>query len=333
MSNCLVTKLKGQVINDNLPYLGFITIKAQAGDSFVASQRKVQIDSSTSVTLEIISPDGYFVDNQGNRVDSSTIGFSADGRKFTYRSNITQTTTYLSNHNVEVKISKYDLNLLYVGRAITCDYNQLSYAGINDGYFGLIISPSGNRENIEALEYVPISKFSNYESPNPGLYGDVGKLTLTASGDNFNIRKSSCTGKLTIPSGRQGTLNIKETKVEFDFDTMPVTNLIFVDVTNAPNVRGNCNTIFSKINNKATTDVYLRGTQCTGSLETMLESIYSVTRTVDNMAISLASAMTFHGEHVAPILKVTFSNGDIIVENLTTHVELGRYNGSTWTYA
>lgn len=339
MGQCLKTTLKESVNNDSLFYLGAITLKASATTSFVAANRNIQFASKSNGTLkiEVISEDGFFADNTGQPLygNASYPGMSSDSRTFNYVYNRDATAFHLSNDDVEIRISsKYNLQSLRLGSEIEYDLGSMAYAAINAFYFSFTSLRGNMKSDISALKYQLLDIF-NINSSNKELYGDVSELRLTksASGTIFKVNGSSCKGVLHIREDRRGAINIQDTKIVINIADMPSTLLESINATRS-GINGDCATLLSKMDKTKATLVALRGTACTGTIESMAEQLYGVTRgTQSPLEIDQSGSMTFNSAPVSGLLvNVSISGGNVVVkdENGTT---IGTYNGSTWTYS
>jgi len=91
-NNCLVTKLKGVVDNDNLPVLGSFRINCQVGSGTYVNKARfdigIQQDPSKPVTAVLVGS-GYFTDstftqNLGKEINLNISASLADMYNFVY---------------------------------------------------------------------------------------------------------------------------------------------------------------------------------------------------------------------------------------------------------
>lgn len=141
MNNCLVTKLKGVVDNDNLNYLGWITINKLTG----GVSQLIFKSQTLSVTCKIVG-EGYFTNSTGTE-----------------------------NYGKELTITHSDIGVAYfyvsgdVRKLLVKNDESLVNISIRDNY-----NPQSLKMNVEDLAY--ITSLKNFELSKTPSYGDISKL-------------------------------------------------------------------------------------------------------------------------------------------------------------
>lgn len=241
MGNCLVTKLKGIVINSNLLRVGEIRIRVHRIDNPNSETQRINLNFTEDVKLEIIG-DGYFTNNTlVNNLGKSLIA----------KANV-ETLVYFSNGDFEIAIlNKYALkkidartnkNKAIKNIADLKHSSNLTYLGINGvedvGYFSDIKSLtnlsylavsnaniSGNLSDLKSLTnltYLIIGNTSNKTTGNVSSLKDMTKLNTLA------IINSDVIGDLaTLPSScRSAAFDYHDTNTVFDWSSRPASSKI-----------------------------------------------------------------------------------------------------------
>lgn len=241
MGNCLVTKLKGTVINSNLLRVGEIRIRVHRIDNPNSETQRINLNFTEDVKLEIIG-DGYFTNN--------TL-VSNLGKSLIAKANV-ETLVYFSNGDFEIAIlNKYALKKIDARTnkktvikniADLKHSSNLTYLGIisveNVGYFSDIKSLtnlgflavsyaniSGNLSDLKSLTnltYLIIGNTSNKITGNISSLKDMTRLNTLA------IINSDVIGDLaTLPSScRSAAFDYHDTNAVFDWSSRPASSKI-----------------------------------------------------------------------------------------------------------
>lgn len=186
MNNCLVTKLKAVVENNDLPVLGEFQIKMNAIPSFLVNQT---LYLQFNVDSEIYSADGTkFVDNQGNPT-SDRVSFTANVGKYV--------NLPMSAITICVK-NKYNIT------DIRCNFERVEPINISD------ICYASNITRIDAKLYGDIADLhgltsltrlhstntSKYYNLNKVLIGNIGAINTLRSLTFLSLGFSKLNGNL-----------------------------------------------------------------------------------------------------------------------------------------
>lgn len=147
MSDCLVTKLKGVVDNDNLEKLGVLKINRvynanETQNSAYLGVVRSEIPAGKTVVLKIIG-DGYFADTYGGASIGKEVEVSSE--QSTAVRNL-----YTSNGNYEIEIhNKYDFRVNQLSKDYHTKIDDVFWTkiiGINgEGYYGSLGSLDANK--------------------------------------------------------------------------------------------------------------------------------------------------------------------------------------------
>lgn len=194
MGNCLVTKLKGVVDNDNLPKFNALKIHFDAGNSGQYGSLRIEapvIDADTN--------NGYIADSSADLQNQDTHISTADALSL-----------YASNVEMDIEITpKYDITKLQtIDNRASFDTNDVKYLTKLTNLFIKNYSCTGNFEDLV--------KLTNLEQLNVSgslIYGDIDTISAATDLSLFDI---SYTGtrisgslenfakKQFIARGRQG---------------------------------------------------------------------------------------------------------------------------------
>ena len=247
MGNCLVTKLKGTVLNSNLLRIGEMRICVHKIDNPNGETQRINLNFTEDVKLEIIG-DGYFT--------NATL-VSNLGKSLTAKAN-TESLVYVSNGDFEIAIlNKYALTKINtrtnkktaIKNIADLKYSSsLNHLAINSvenvGYFSdikpltslyyLAVSNANIKGSLSDLEsltnlgYIIVGDTSNK------LTGNVGSLKAMTKLDTLAIINSYVIGDLaTLPSTcRSAAFDYHDTNAVFDWSSRPASSKIIA-------IRGN----------------------------------------------------------------------------------------------
>lgn len=241
MGNCLVTKLKGTVLNSDLLRVGELRICVHKIDNPSGETQRINLNFTEDVKLEIVG-DGYFTD--------ATLTNNL-GKTLTAKANV-ETLVYVSNGDFEIAIlNKYavvKINTRGNKKTAIKDIadlkysSSLSYLAINSvenichlsdlkpltGLYYLATSNAnivGNLSDLEPLKnlaYIIIGNTSNK------ITGSVSSLNAMAKLDTLVIINSDVTGDLATLSStcRSAVFDYHDTNAVFDWSSRPASSKI-----------------------------------------------------------------------------------------------------------
>lgn len=265
-NDCLVTKLKSVVNNDNLHYLECIKVVKREIPSNEwnalsdVDKRKVNYISmnvTSNVTLKIISGNAYFTDGTFTENRGTTV---------TYKTGMSG--LYISNHDATILIKgKYFVRdlwradshtasfgnaTLYVEDLTAVNLHNLSNSPNVQAYPLLL---DGNISKIEFRYFecfdliganidLSLQKFNNsisldklYLSRNHGVSGDIENLSNCTALTNIFLRDTSCSGSINVlldalyTNGKRGTLSINCTNTSCKFNGSDVSSTLVFTFT------------------------------------------------------------------------------------------------------
>lgn len=183
MSDCLVTKLRASVNDDNLEKLGVITIKRVTTANHNADTALISTNMSVAGVKFKIIGDGYF---------ERTIGGTSLGKEYT--AGVGGDAFYSSNGDYTIEVtSKYDAVLTQLGSGNQCNVKQLYYSpsyGIRGvGYNGKISDLNPNNVTLFSAwnvlgNYDDVLKLINLSElylPGRNIGGDIEGLSAMLS--------------------------------------------------------------------------------------------------------------------------------------------------------
>ena len=224
MGNCLVTKLKGSISNNELLRIGEMRIRiAKVGNPTDATQG-FGIEVNKSVVLEIVG-DGYFTDKtlNVNKGKNITLNVGING-------------VWVSNEDVEIAIlDKYSITK--ISRNFP---NQTSAAYGSNKYL-----------NLSDLKYS--NALTSLDLSGSQVTGDIANLKGLTALTTLNLSGSQVTGDIANLKGLTAltSLNLRSTQVTGDITNLKgLTALISLDLRFVP-VTGDIAAIMplSKLNN------------------------------------------------------------------------------------
>ena len=234
MKNCLVTKLKGSVDNDNLPVFNCINVTYKKLASQSRYSQWVKFSSETKdIDVSIISGTGQFLDGaypSGTAITRDTLtiphGIGEPSDK-----SLSQST------DVILKITdKYDLNYFGLTIAMTLDLSELAYCiGLKTitvfgglGSYEYITGELGSLSGLQNLKTLELNKM-------PNVTGDISALsTLTAL---EGIKLASMVGiSGDISSWTSNKPNLKSFYFHYNGDNLIVRTSVLATFTGLTNL-------------------------------------------------------------------------------------------------
>lgn len=305
MGNCLVTKLKGIVLNSNLLRVGELRICVHKIDNPNGETQRINLNFTEDVKLEIIG-DGYFT----NAKLVSNLG-----KSLTAKAN-TESLVYVSNGNFEIAIlNKYALtkintrtnkntaikdiaDLKYSSSLNHLSINSVENVGsLSDlksltSLYYLAVSNANIKGSLSDLEsltnlgYIIIGDTSNK------LTGDVSSLKAMTKLDTLAIINSYVIGDLaTLPSTcRSAAFDYHDTNAVFDWSSRPASSKI-IAIRGNPKLnnidkmlqdQANCVVGFTSADDASYKKIEVSGTRTSASdaaLATLQQKGYTVTIT------------------------------------------------------
>lgn len=296
-NDCLVTKLKSVVDNDNLSYLGAIMCTINEEENPTPSNRRITVRADGGdVELEIIEGQAHFTNSSGSSDLGKSSTIVAGGSQY----------LYLSNHAGKLLIkNKYHISEIQTpqaGTVLSINTKQLENIGASVGYLYLSIQGGkmvGNLSDFKTSARLTTLDFSYTSSLSGGLNEDLevvntlrlGNTSTAIDGKKMNIIPHTITLQHSSALGE-------------------VTD--FVD--------------------KDSVDVRIQGTRITGSAESGFEKIWSEGKRTGSMILQVGEPQTWKGSvSSGNVLNATFDEYGITITN-SSNVTVATYNGSSWTY-
>lgn len=305
MGNCLVTKLKGTVLNSNLLRIGEMRICVHKIDNPNGETQRINLNFTEDVKLEIIG-DGYFT----NATLVSNLGKSLIAKANT------ESLVYVSNGDFEIAIlNKYALTKINTRtnkKTAIKDIADLKYSSSlnhlainsveNVGYFSdikpltslyyLALSNANIKGSLSDLEsltnlgYIIVGDTSNK------LTGNVSSLKAMTKLDTLAIINSYVIGDLaTLPSTcRSAAFDYHDTNAVFDWSSRPASSKI-IAIRGNPKLnnidkmlqdQANCVVGFTSADDASYKKIEVSGTRTSASdaaLATLQQKGYTVTIT------------------------------------------------------
>lgn len=305
MGNCLVTKLKGIVLNSNLLRVGELRICVHKIDNPNGETQRINLNFTEDVKLEIIG-DGYFT----NAKLVSNLG-----KSLTAKAN-TESLVYVSNGNFEIAILnkyaltkintrtnkntaikdiadlKYSSSLNHLSINSVENFGSLSDLKSLTSLYFLAVSNANIKGSLSDLEsltnlgYIIIGDTSNK------LTGDVSSLKAMTKLDTLAIINSYVIGDLaTLPSTcRSAAFDYHDTNAVFDWSSRPASSKI-IAIRGNPKLnnidkmlqdQANCVVGFTSADDASYKKIEVSGTRTSASdaaLATLQQKGYTVTIT------------------------------------------------------
>lgn len=305
MGNCLVTRLKGTVLNSDLLRVGELRICVHKIDNPSGETQRINLNFTEDTKLEIVG-DGYF---------TNAALINNLGKTLTAKANV-ETLVYVSNGDFEIAIlNKYALTKINTRtnkKTAIKDIADLKYSSSlnhlainsveNIGYFSDIKSLTtlsylsvsnaninGNLSDLKSLTnltYLFIGNTSNKTT------GNVSSLKAMTNLNTFAILNSDVIGDLaTLPSScRSAAFDYHDTKVVFDWSSRPASSKI-IAIRGNPKLnnidkmlqdQANCVVGFTSADDASYKKIGVSGTRTSASdaaLATLQQKGYTVTIT------------------------------------------------------
>lgn len=297
-STCIFTKLKGEIIDQNLPILGacrikFRTTSASMNGLYIVLARTVDIKTDNSVVIL-----------NGSKVQEYSSGTSfslSSGAHFIKPDTI----------NEDVVVTFYDkYAILTIGTAAAVEANGIEMFGDCTFLTSLqqIWTNSGGVLDFDILK-------------------DANALTVI-----YSSNLTQCSGNIGSLSGRSlSTLSIScpNSDATGDIGELTFANTLgSVSLPKAKNITGSLTHFYGF----QLTSLNIAKTSISGDLESFLEQWYGLTKTTINMG--MPNTVTFHG---VPLPLEDYGcnaskSGGVLTLKDVYNVVLATYDGSTWTY-
>lgn len=151
MGNCLVTKLKGVVDNDNLRKIGELIFYTDVVDEYNSVSNMLRFRHSQPITVRILEGDGFLVDSDmsSNPVKSKTLIADSTGFSDIYFTNSSMKLGVCDVKNVsEIHVSNADTTYVTL-KALRFDFDECKYLYRNFNFLYLNYAKvTGNIKNI-----------------------------------------------------------------------------------------------------------------------------------------------------------------------------------------
>ena len=197
MGNCLVTKLKGSVSNNELLRLGEMRMRIAKVENPTDATQGFRMDVYKPVTLKIIG-DGYFTDKTLVENKGKTITL-----------NIGSNSVWVSNNDIKIaildKYSMVSISNVYIGQT-SAPYGRNRYLDLSDLKYSAAFNflnlnnsqVTGDIANLKNLTALTSLKVFNTQIPLTGNIGDISTLTKCVE---IQLKFSKLTGDLAkLPS-------------------------------------------------------------------------------------------------------------------------------------
>lgn len=323
MNDCLVTKLKASVNNENLLPLNGIVINVVSAVETTGRSIRMYGTVGDKRPARVLSGTTYFTDSAGTANYGTEYEYTINNNGFV--------DIYVSNGAGSfVVFGKYETRqfLSYTTDIFTVKGESLSYLGAK---------ASSENLNIDGINIVgDVSALKN-EKPYlslvciDGSYGDVTGIKLKLNTNKpGQFLSSDLYGQLTILPESAGAINLNGSKVTILPSEFAASNCINLYAQNNTALSG---TISQFAN--ATANAYdFRGTATIGTAEALFEAILAkqtAAGTYKQVTLNTSLNSTFHGSVNGNAIVATFAANSITVK--INNVTKGTYNGSTWSYS
>ena len=247
MGNCLVTKLKGSISNNELLRIGEMRIRiAKVGNPTDATQG-FGIEVNKSVVLEIVG-DGYFTDKtlNVNKGKNITLNVGING-------------VWVSNEDVEIAIlDKYSITKISRNfpNQTSAAYGSNKYLNLSDLKYSNALTSldlSGSQVTGDIANLKGLTALTTLNLSGSQVTGDIANLKGLTALTSLNLRSTQVTGDITNLKGLTALtiLDLRSTKITGDITNLKgLTALISLDLRFVP-VTGDIAAIMplSKLNN------------------------------------------------------------------------------------
>lgn len=316
-NNCLQTKLKVVVANDNLPILGTVVLNFYEVPNPNYVQRYFTLKAAEDLTFTVSG--GSIVDGTGTPIGTS-INYVATSGVQTYR---------VSNNDCKVLIpSKYSIQELTCRVGGYMDVSQLSAC---QNLYKLNMADSKTFGNISAL---PAKQYNDIVAESSSITGDISGITIN---NTLNIGTTAVAG---IPSVTSNIVYfaVSESGVSLNLSSFANKSSLSTFTAEKTNVTGSINSLNNDV---ALTYLNLRyNSAITGSLEDFAESLWNAPNSKRNnlrlqiggTKVTLNSQEYFSLNYTLHWLIFT-NNGIELRSGSESGTVVASYNGSTWTYA
>lgn len=166
--NCLVTKLKGVVDNDNLPKFNVLKVHFGAGDSGQYGSIRIEVPVGNANTNN-----GYIANNAANLQNQDT-----------HISITNAISLFASNVEMDIEISpKYDITTLQtIDARASFDTNDVKYLTKLTKLSMKTSSCTGNLEDL-----VKLTNLEQLSVSGSHIYGDIDTISAATNLSNFDI--------------------------------------------------------------------------------------------------------------------------------------------------
>lgn len=196
MENCLITKLKGVVDNDNLLKVGELSIKIFSEDAPAANNRTMSVVAAKNLVIKIVG-DGYFTD--------STL-ITNKGKELSVKANVLTKFIYSNgDYNIVIgdKYSLVDFNTYEVGVTNTLYQLHIEDFKYSKGLHDLYITTSNITGNMFSTKDLP-NIYRVYFN-NSNVEGNLELFKYSVKLDSLNVG-----GKITGDISVLSNLNLRE---------------------------------------------------------------------------------------------------------------------------
>lgn len=193
-NNCLVTKLKSVVNNDNLPYLEYVTLKISK-DTSIAGGSYIQIDNKEAITVESVGGNHLSTTSGGEKTNIVNIGAHQYGG--------TRTDIYFDNDDYVIRINKkyiHHIRYIWVGatKILSCDVSQFAYCMASSDVASssvLNLGSSGVRGDIGKLANIDMM-ITNLTAANSNICGNIVGMSGSLRLENLGAQGTEIVGEI-----------------------------------------------------------------------------------------------------------------------------------------
>lgn len=313
-NNCLVTKLKVAVDNNNLKKLGVISVNIVDSDTAQTQANSVisfyKVDTSAENVVNVVG-DGWIASSFAGLSDPSV-----RKKTMTLGASIYGTSVYFTKGNYKLEVTnKYNISAIEVGGKnpyVKFDLSELPYVPMNTLVACGTNDLSWFEDSMDTFKRIQLKQSST--SPNKVLTGDIGSLYKQENLETID---------LTLCTGVKGSIE----------SISGLTKLHTLDVSHIPNITGNISAVSAMTNLKY---LGIIGTAITGSIENLVGGLISNGRTTSAKVIDGTSYEGVNANQVLKRLsfggvmqKIGISDNTLITWESASKIAVGIGNGTS----
>ena len=304
MANCLVTKLKSNVINDNLVGLGVIRLKAIELPGTPDDWQQLSITFGVVGECTIHAYGGtFFRRSAGSSTATDTLTLINEEAEIQFNN---------GTYNVDIT-NKYGLTK--IGPAVNFYKHLLSF-NLADLKYSVNMTDIRCQQALLSGDISDISLMSNLAhfnaQNNNTLSGNLSSISGLANIVYFDVVDSNITGDIANIASNTliTTLNIANTSIYGDVASIAGCTALTQLFAERSNISGNISALG---NMTGLTLCNLSNTQCSGTLESMLDGMLSAGRNSGTITFASNNIITYQGTAFGNTKICTFTNGSYTV--------------------